>query len=93
MDQGFWIFLMMQLAVLGVLSKPFDMVGRRRMLLSAGVILSLMAACSSFLVAHATIRDADFRKVLGWIQALAACGAVITTALSVMLPEHAPKKA
>ncbi len=92
MDDGFWLFMILQLAALGPFADAVRIAGLKRHVLLGGVAASLAAAFCTLLLGYGGIAGDGARNALKLTALVALMFALAATAASVAMPENLFKK-
>jgi len=92
MDDGFWLFIILQLAALGPFADALRMAGVKRYVLLGGVAASLAAAFCTLLLGWGGIARDGARDALKLMALVSLMLALAATAASVALPSDFFKK-
>ena len=84
MEDGFWLFIILQFAAMGPLARFFGLTKFRRITLAAGTVAAVAAALVSFTLAYVTVSDLDVRQMLEWSGLGLRAAALILTALALV---------
>jgi len=94
MDDGFWLFIILQLAALGPFADSINMAGVKKYVLVGGVVASLGAACCTLLLGYGGVSADGTRNALKLAALVALMVSLAATAASVALPmEFARRRA
>lgn len=94
MDDGFWLFIILQLAALGPFANSINMAGVKKYVLLGAVVASLGAACCTLLLGYGGISGDGSRNTLKLVALIALMVSLAATTASVALPaEFARKRA
>ncbi len=84
MEDGFWLFIILQFAAMGPLAKLFHLTTFRKFMLGAGTVAAVAAALVSFTLAYVTVSDSDVRQILEWSGLGLRAAALVLTALALI---------
>lgn len=84
MEDGFWLFIILQFTALGPLARMFGLTNMRRMMLAAGAVAAVGAALVTFALAYVTLTDPQVRQILEWSGLGLRAAALILTALALI---------
>ena len=84
MEDGFWLFIILQFAAMGPLAHLFHLTTFRKIMLGLGTMAAVAAALVSFTLAYVTVSNLDVRQVLEWVGLGLRAAALSLTALAVI---------
>ena len=84
MEDGFWLFIILQFLALGPFAQVFRLTNFRKKALALGTGAAVAAALVSFTLAYVTVSDADTRETLEWSGLGLRGSALILTALALV---------
>ncbi|MHC4164619.1 MAG: hypothetical protein ACYSUM_21065 [Planctomycetota bacterium] len=84
MEDGFWLFIILQFAAMGPLADLFHLGTFRKVVLGVGTMAAVAAALVSFTLAYVTVSDVDTRHMLEWAGLGLRAAALILTALALI---------
>ncbi len=84
MEDGFWLFIILQFAAMGPFANVFRLTKFRKITLGMGTVAAVAAALVSFTLAYVTLRDSDVREIVEWSGLGLRAAALILTALALV---------
>ena len=84
MEDGFWLFIILQFAAMGPLAHLFHLTTFRKIMLGMGTTSAVAAALVSFTLAYVTLSNSDVREIVEWSGLGLRAAALILTALALV---------
>lgn len=84
MEDGFWLFIILQFAAMGPLADLFRLTTFRKIVLALGTVAAVAAALVSFALAYVTVSDLDLRQTLEWSGLGLRAAALVLTFLALI---------
>ncbi len=84
MEDGFWLFIILQFAAMGPFAAVFRLTKFRKVTLGMGTVAAVAAALVSFTLAYVTVSNVDARQILEWSGLGLRAAALILTALALV---------
>ena len=84
MEDGFWLFIILQFAAMGPFATVFRLTKFRKITLGMATVAAVAAALVSFTLAYVTLSNSDVREIVEWSGLGLRAAALILTALALV---------
>ncbi len=84
MEDGFWLFIILQFVAMGPLANLFRLTKFRKITLGMATVAAVAAALVSFTLAYVTVSQLDVRQILEWAGLGLRAAALVLTALALI---------
>ncbi len=84
MEDGFWLFIILQFVAMGPLANLFRLTKFRKITLGMATVAAVAAALVSFTLAYVTLSNSDVREIVEWTGLGLRAAALILTALALV---------